>query len=118
MSQENFLGTGKTVSFSINTSKVNTIYALNYVNPYYTIDGVSRGFGFNYAESDADEADISDFSTDQFSLSTSYGIPLTEVDRISAFAQVSRTSVTTGFNTAQEVLDLSLIHISEPTRPY
>ena len=105
VSQENFLGTGKTVSFSINTSKVNTIYALNYVNPYYTIDGVSRGFGFNYAESDADEADISDFSTDQFSLSTSYGIPLTEVDRISAFAQVSRTSVTTGFNTAQEVLD-------------
>ena len=105
VSQENFLGTGKTVSFSINTSKVNTIYALNYVNPYYTIDGVSRGFGFNYAESDADEAEISDFSTDQFSLSTSYGIPLTEVDRISAFAQVSRTSVTTGFNTAQEVLD-------------
>ena len=105
VSQENFLGTGKTVSFSINTSKVNTIYALNYVNPYYTIDGVSRGFGFNYAESDANEADISDFSTDQFSLSTSYGIPLTEVDRISAFAQVSRTSVTTGFNAAQEVLD-------------
>ncbi len=105
VSQENFLGTGKTVSFSINTSKVNTIYALNYVNPYYTIDGVSRGFGFNYVESDADEADISDFSTDQFSFSTSYGIPLTEVDRISAFAQVSRTSVTTGFNTAQEVLD-------------
>ncbi|MCY4421162.1 MAG: outer membrane protein assembly factor BamA [Gammaproteobacteria bacterium] len=105
VSQENFLGTGKTVSFSINTSKVNTIYALNYVNPYYTIDGVSRGFGFNYVKSDANEADISDFSTDQFSLSTSYGIPLTEVDRISAFAQVSRTSVTTGFNTAQEVLD-------------
>ena len=105
VSQENFLGTGKTVSFSINTSQVNTIYALNYVNPYYTIDGVSRGFGFNYVQSDAEEADISDFSTDQFSLSTSYGIPLTEVDRISAFAQISQTSVTTGVYTAQEIHD-------------
>ena len=105
VSQENFLGSGKTVSFSINTSKVNTVYALNYVNPYYTIDGVSRGFGFNYVASDADEADISDFDTDQFSLSVSYGIPLTEVDRISAFAQVSRTAVTTGRTAAQEIVD-------------
>lgn len=105
VSQENFLGSGKTVSFSINTSKVNTIYALNYVNPYYTIDGVSRGFGFNYATSDAEEADISEYSTDQFSLSTSYGIPLTEVDRVGAFAQVSRTEVTTGVNAAQEIRD-------------
>lgn len=105
VSQENFLGSGKTVSFSINTSKVNTIYALNYVNPYYTIDGVSRGFGFNYATSDAEEADISEYSTNQFSLSTSYGIPLTEVDRVGVFAQVSQTEVTTGVNAAQEIRD-------------
>ena len=78
VSQENFLGTGKTVSFSINTSKVNTVYALNYVNPFYTIDGVSRGFGFNYVSTEADEADISDFDTDQFGLNISYGMPLTE----------------------------------------
>jgi len=105
VSQENFLGTGKTVSFSINTSKVNTVYALNYVNPYYTIDGVSRGFGFNYVATEADEADISDFDTDQFGLSTSYGIPLTENDRINAFAQVDRTEITTGSNTPQEIFD-------------
>ena len=105
VSQENFLGTGKTVSFSINTSKVNTVYALNYVNPYYTIDGVSRGFGFNYVSTEADEADISDFDTDQFGLSTSYGIPLTENDRINAFAQVDRTEITTGSNTPREIFD-------------
>lgn len=105
VSQENFLGSGKTVSFSINTSKVNTVYALNYVNPYYTIDGVSRGFGFNYVSTEADEADISDFDTDQFGLSMSYGIPLTEVDRVNAFAQVNTTEVSTGSNTPQEIFD-------------
>ena len=33
VSQENFLGTGKTVSVRVNTSAVNTVYAANYVNP-------------------------------------------------------------------------------------
>ena len=104
VSQENFLGSGKTVSFSINTSKVNTVYALNYVNPYYTIDGVSRGFGFNFVSTEADEADISDFDTDQFGLSMSYGIPLTENDRLTAFFQLRNTDVSTSTNTPLEIL--------------
>ncbi len=103
VSQENFLGTGKAVSFSINTSKVNTIYAFNYVNPYYTIDGVSRGFGFNFVSTEADEADISDFDTDQFGASISYGIPLTENDRISATAQLRNTKVTESSNSPEEI---------------
>lgn len=105
VSQENFLGTGKTVSFSINTSKVNTIYAFNYINPYYTIDGISRGFGFNYISTDADEADVSDFNTDRFGLNISYGIPLTENDRLSATAQLSNTNVTSSGNSPREVTD-------------
>ena len=105
VSQENFLGTGKTVAFSINTSKVNTVYALNYINPYYTIDGVSRGFGFNFVSTEADEADISDFNTDQFGVNMSYGIPLTEVDRANVFIQLRTTNVSTSSNTPLEVLE-------------
>ncbi len=103
ISQENFLGTGKTVSFSINTSKVNTIYAVNYINPYYTIDGVSRGFGFEYVSTDAKEANVSDFDTDQLGVSVSYGIPLTENDRINATARLRRTDVTERSNTSREI---------------
>ncbi|PCI18723.1 MAG: outer membrane protein assembly factor BamA, partial [Piscirickettsiaceae bacterium] len=44
ISQNNFLGTGKRVSASFNNSAVNTIYSLGYTNPYYTVDGVSRGY--------------------------------------------------------------------------
>ncbi len=105
VSQENFLGTGKTVSFRINTSQVNTVYGVNYVNPYYTIDGVSRGFGFNYVSTEAEEADISDFDSDQFSLSVNYGIPLTEVSRIGVIAQVRHTEIDTNINTPLEVND-------------
>jgi len=105
VSQENFLGTGKTVSFRINTSRVNTVYGLNYVNPYYTIDGVSRGFGFNFVSTEAEEADISDFDSEQFSLNVSYGIPLTEHDRIGATLQARHTEIETNTNTPLEVSD-------------
>ncbi|MEM8843458.1 MAG: outer membrane protein assembly factor BamA [Pseudomonadota bacterium] len=91
--QENFLGTGKSVAFEINTSKVTTIYDLSYTNPYYTIDGVSRGFGFSYINTNAGEADVSDFDSEQFSIRTNYGIPLTEVDRVSAALDLRKTSI-------------------------
>lgn len=103
VSQDNFLGTGKQVSFRINTSKVNTIYDVSYSDPYYTIDGVSRGFGFSYISTDAEEADISDFDSDQFSLRANYGIPLTEVDRVSVVGDVRTTEITTNTNISDEI---------------
>lgn len=103
VSQDNFLGTGKSVAFSINTSSVNTVYDIAYTDPYYTIDGVSRGFGFSYISTDAEEADISDFDSDQFSLRANYGIPLTEVDRVGLIADIRTTDITTNSNTSDEV---------------
>ena len=103
VSQDNFLGSGKAVAFRINTSRVNTVYDLSYSDPYYTIDGVSRGFGFSYIATDAGESEISDFDSDQFSLRTSYGIPLTEVDRLGAGFDFRRTEIQTTTGTSDEV---------------
>ena len=105
VSQDNFLGTGKQVAFRINTSKVNTVYDFSYSDPYYTIDGVSRGFGFSYISTDAEEADISDFDSDQFSLRANYGIPLTEVDRIGVIGDIRTTQINTSTNSSDEVID-------------
>ena len=105
VSQDNFLGTGKSVSFRINTSTVNTVYDLSYSDPYYTIDGVSRGFGFSYISTDAEEADISNFSSDQFSVRANYGIPLTEVDRISVIGDVRTQDISVNDTTSDEVIE-------------
>jgi outer membrane protein insertion porin family len=106
VSQDNFLGTGKQVAFRLNTSKVNSVYDFSYSDPYHTIDGVSRGFGFSYISTDAEEADISDFDSDQFSLRGNYGIPLTEVDRISVNADIRTTEITTSdTNTSDEIIE-------------
>ncbi len=82
VSQDNFLGSGKRVSFAFNNSDINTVYSFSYTNPYYTIDGISRGFGSYYRETDADEANLSDYTTDSFGANVSFGIPITEYERI------------------------------------
>ncbi len=105
VNQENFLGTGKTVGFSINTSSVNTVYDLSYVNPYYTIDGVSRGFGGSFVSTEASEADVSDFDSEQWSLRVNYGIPLTEVSRIGTAFAIRHTEIGLATFFAQEILD-------------
>jgi outer membrane protein insertion porin family len=105
ISQDNFLGTGKTVSLRVNTSKVNTVYGVNYTNPYHTIDGVSRGFGANYVSTDSEEADISVFNSDQYAVSVNYGIPLTEVDRIGATLQARHTEINITSSSPTEITD-------------
>ncbi len=105
VNQQNFLGTGKNISFQINTSKVNTVYSLEYVNPYFTIDGVSRGFGFSFLETDAQEAEISEFDSDQYAISTRMGIPLTETDRLGGRLQLGTTRIGTGSGSAQEITE-------------
>jgi outer membrane protein insertion porin family len=106
VSQDNFLGTGKEVAFRINTSKSNTVYDFSFSDPYYTIDGVSRGFGFSYISTDAEEADISDFNSDQFSLRANYGIPLTEVDRIGIIGDIRTTQIrTSDTDTSDEIIE-------------
>ena len=81
VSQSNFLGSGKRVSFTFNNSETTSIYSLAYTNPYWTVDGVSRGFGAFYVETDADEANLSDYNTDTRGLDVNFGIPVSETNR-------------------------------------
>ena len=43
INQDNFAGTGKKVSLALKTSSANRHYQVSSTNPYYTIDGISRG---------------------------------------------------------------------------
>ena len=80
--QQNFLGTGKQVAFTFDNSKINTVYRFSYVNPFWTVDGVSRGFSLGYRKTDANEANLSDYSTDTRNADVNFGIPVNEYDTI------------------------------------
>jgi len=93
ISQNNFLGTGKRVSASFNNSSVNTVYSLGYTNPYYTVDGVSRGFNVSYRTTDAEEANTISYSTETFDMGVNFGLPINERDRLGFGLNVEATTL-------------------------
>ena len=105
VTQNNFLGSGNRVSFQVNNSSVNTIYSFSYNNPYYTIDGVSRGFGLTYNKTDANEANVADYTTDTFGGNINFGIPVNEYDRIFMGSEFQNIKLKTSDFTAQEITD-------------
>ena len=80
--QDNFLGLGNKVAFSINTAKTSKTYAFNFFNPYHNMDNVSRSFGFNLQTTDTGNTDtVSDYEADKISIEYAYGLPMTENNR-------------------------------------
>jgi len=62
--QSNAFGSGKFISANVNSGRVNTVYALSYHDPYYTVDGVSQGFDVYKRETDASSLSVGRYSTD------------------------------------------------------
>lgn len=96
--QDNFLGTGNMVDFLFNKSKAFTSYRIGYNNPFYTVDGVSRGFEMFYQETDMGETDVSNYTRDMWGGGVTYGIPVSQVDRLSAGAGYENVFIKTSNN--------------------
>jgi outer membrane protein insertion porin family len=104
-SHENIFGTGNQLEFTFNNSSASQQYALNYENPYYTPDGVSRGFNFRFTETDSSENNTSNYLIDQASLSVDYGIPLSEYNRLRLEIGVVQNDLGVTDSSADEVFD-------------
>jgi outer membrane protein insertion porin family len=95
VSQQNIFGSGKHVSIGLNTSKVNTTYSLSYTDPYYTIDGVSRGFDLYLREIDAANSGLGNYRTQSVGGAVRFGVPVTDWDTISYGIGYERTQIDT-----------------------
>lgn len=110
VSQENFMGTGNRVSVNVNNSSVNKTYSFSYNNPYYTEDGISRGYNIFYRETDAAEAEISSYSSNRYGASITYGVPLTEFTTVRISPKIEQTEILTGSDTPTEIFDFLSSH--------
>ncbi|OQW67985.1 MAG: outer membrane protein assembly factor BamA [Proteobacteria bacterium ST_bin12] len=84
VNQQNFLGTGNRVSAQINTGRVNTVYSLSYTDPYFTPDGISRGFDIYRRDVNTQSLDIGTYNSSSYGAGVRFGLPLTERDFFSA----------------------------------
>ena len=105
INQDNFVGTGKKVSLALRTSDANQQYQVAYTNPYYTIDGISRGFNVSYRTTDFDDLDTADFKTDDAIVGMTFGIPLSEFNRFAFGARIHHIDFEAGNVPSDEVLD-------------
>ena len=81
--QDNFFGSGKKVGFNITRSSTIREASFNYLDPFYTVDGVSRGFNVYYRETDFAEDDVSSYSLNEYGAGTTFGYPIDDYQRLS-----------------------------------
>ena len=102
--QSNFMGTGNEFNVAFNNSSADTRYAISYNNPFYTADGVSRGFRLNYEETDAVELNRADYAIDRLDGQVFYGFPLNETDTLRVGIGAEDIRLKTTANTPEEII--------------
>ena len=105
VNQPNFLGTGNRVSAQVNTGKVNTTYSLSYTDPYFTPDGVSRGFDVYRRDVDTGSLNIGSYNSKSYGAGVRFGLPLSEKDFFSFGLTGDFTKIDLSVNSPKQYLD-------------
>ncbi len=105
ISQNNFFGTGNRVSFSANRSEYQTALSFGFLNPYFTVDGVSLGYNAFYRTTDYDRlnVDVSSYAVDSYGAGFNIGYPISDTSRLSFGLSAQRDELSTGTFTVQEI---------------
>ena len=82
VTQANIFGSGKFVGLQISSGRVNRTYSLSYLNPYFTVDGVSQGFDVYTRKVNASSLSVGPYTTDTIGGGLKFGYPLSETDGI------------------------------------
>lgn len=104
LQESNFLGTGKQVGVNVSTSNYQTNYQFQYLDPFYTVDGVSRGFGVSYSQSDYAELNLAAYSTNTMGANMTFGYPINEEQSLSFSLTLSNTDIEAGYGPVQEII--------------
>ena len=110
VSQNNFLGTGDKVSINLNRSDTSDAYNISFLDPYFTLDGISRGYNLYYKKTKFDDLNVSRYVTDSKGGSLSFGYPIDETKSISLSLGLDQTDITTGTLASQLVKNFVAEH--------
>ncbi len=105
VTQNNFLGTGNQMAIALNESQSSSSYNFSYNNPYYTMDGISRGFRFYYRDIDASKLNSADYVYNSFGAQMSFGFPLNEFDTLSISPGYEHVWIDKTDQTPDELID-------------
>ncbi len=108
LQERNFLGTGNSVGIAINKSIYQEVYNLSFYDPYYTIDGASRGYSLYYRATDYGEFNIANYTSDSQGLGIQFGYPISDTQRIGLNLTYDKTDIDAGTLPVRDILDFLL----------
>jgi outer membrane protein insertion porin family len=94
ITQQNVFGSGNHLGLQLNTSKLNTVESLSFTQPYWTVDGVSRGFDIYHRKSNPSALGLGLYETSTSGAQARIGIPFTDIDTVTIGLGYEDTSIT------------------------
>jgi outer membrane protein insertion porin family len=104
LTQANVFGTGNFLSFNVNSGSVNKVYSLSFLNPYWTVDGVSQGFDVYRRKTNASQLVVGAYATDTYGGGIKFGYPISEYSRIDTGFNMERVRLDTFDNSPSQYL--------------
>ena len=84
ITQDNFLGTGNRAAVNINTNRYSRDLSFNFLNRYFTRDGINLSGGFYLSEFDAGRQDnLIRYNKKQYGLQSNVQFPINEISSLS-----------------------------------
>lgn len=105
IAQDNVFGSGKRVNLAFNNSSYMTSYQFGFLNPYFTVDGISQGYNLGYTKRNAGQINIANYSTNVANAGINFGIPLNEFDSLRFDVDVKHTSLSATSYSSNEICD-------------
>ena len=94
ITQQNVFGSGNHIGLQVNTSKLNTLYSLSFTQPYWTVDGVSRGFDIYHRKTNPSALGLGLYETATDGAQARLGIPFTDIDTVTLGLGYEDTRIT------------------------
>ena len=105
LSDNNYLGSGNRFIFGINKSIYQESYNISFFDPYFTMDGVSRGYSIYFRETDYGEYNIANYLTNSQGLGVQFGYPISDTQRIGLNINFDNTDIDSGSLPSREISD-------------
>ena len=105
VTERNLFGSGNFLSTQINTSKVSQVYSVSYTNPYYTDDGVSRGFDMYKRDTNTSSTVVSQYNSSTLGAGVRYGVPIGDDDTIHYGLSAEQTKLSLTSSSPQRFIE-------------
>ncbi|MGA9852383.1 MAG: outer membrane protein assembly factor BamA [Gammaproteobacteria bacterium] len=106
----NFLGTGERLSIQASRSYIGHQYTLDFTNPYWTVNGISRTLGLFQTQTSSLTINSAPLSTNSYGAYMSFNIPLTEYSAWGIGGTYSHNELFTELGSSQQYV----VFVSNP----